>query len=201
MSGVIPIVTRHLPGHPAHPAARAAFTLIELMIALVVVAILAVVVVPAMAPEDAVKVVSASHLLASDLEYAQSGSLSDPSDPIVIVFDDEAPRYWLARASDPETPIERPGSGGAYVIEMGIEPARQLEGVRFEPGNVENATIAYDAFGRLDQLDDAFVRVYNHTGEIYVSVSAATGSVSVVNTPPPSAQDADEGGKEQAKAR
>lgn len=164
---------------------------------MVVIAILAVVVVPALAPEDAVKIVSASHMLASDLEFAQSTSLADPSDPIVIVFDDEAPRYWLARSSDPATPMTRPGSGGAYLIEMGVDLAHQLDGVAFEPGNVANRIIAYDAFGRLDQLDDAFVRVHNYTGEIFVSVSASTGSVSVVKQQPPVAEAPEERGVEQ----
>ncbi len=164
---------------------RRAFTLIELMIAMVVVAIMAVVVMPALAPEDAIKLVSASHLLASDLEYAQSVSLAEPADPIVVVFDADAPRYWLARASDTETPIDRPGTSDPYMMEMGVGLAGQLDGIEFEVANVSDNTIPYDAFGRLDQLDNAFVRIHNHTGEIFVSISASTGSVSVVKQSPP----------------
>ena len=164
---------------------RRAFTLIEMMIAMVVIAIMAVVVMPALAPEDAIKLVSASNMLASDLEYAQSASLSGPTDPIVVVFDADAPRYWLARASDPDSPIERPGSADAYLMEMGVGLARQLDGIEFEVANVSDNSIQYDAFGRLDQLDNAFVRIHNHTGEIFVSISASTGSVSVVKQSPP----------------
>ena len=164
---------------------RRAFTLIEMMISLAVVAILAVVVIPALAPEDAIKLVSASHMLASDLEYAQSASLADPTDPIVVVFDDAAPRYWLAHASDPDTPIAHPSSGSPYIVEMGVETAQQLGGVAIEPFNVADRTIVYDAFGRLDQLDNAFVRVSNATGEIFVAISSSTGSVSVVKQSPP----------------
>lgn len=185
------VLTRHRPRQLVRNAAKTAFTLIEMLIAMVVMAILAVVIVPALSPEDAVKVVSASHLLATDLEYAQSASLANPSDPVVIVFDDKAPRYWLARASDPDTPIDRPGSGGLYVIEMGVDLAHQLDGIRLEPGNVVDRTIAYDAFGRLNQLNDAFVRVHNHTGEIFVAISSATGDVSVVKQPPPIAEPAE----------
>lgn len=164
---------------------RRAFTLIEIMIAMVVVAIVAFAVIPALAPEEGVKLVSASHMLAGDLEYAQSASLATPADPVVVVFDPESPRYWLAHKSDPATPLERPGSGAPYVVEMGQDLAQALGGVGFEVGNVADATIPYDAFGRLDQLADAFVRVHNDSGELFVVISSATGSVAVARTSPP----------------
>ncbi len=166
-------------------SARRAFTLMEMMITAAVIGILAFTVIPAMAPEEGVKLVSASHMLAGDLEYAQSASLSSPSDPIVVVFDADAPRYWLAHRSDPATPIERPGSGSPFIVEMGVDLAQALGGVTFLPENVLDATIRYDALGRLDQLDNAFVRVSNAAGEIFVSISASTGTVAVGKSEPP----------------
>jgi len=163
------------------PAAHKGITFIDTMMAVALLAILALIALPAVGPDQPLRVISAATVLASDIEFAQSASLASPSDPVVVRFDGAGARYWLARASSPETPIERPGrpAGTPYLVQFGAGDALYLAGVSCATTNVPDGVLAFDAFGRLDQLGDATVTLANDSGSAAVQVSASTGSVAL----------------------
>lgn len=159
--------------HPRHRG----FLLLDLLLAVVVMAILAAVAIPALRPNDSLKLISAATMITTDLEFAQASTIDDPTDPVVFRVDDKFARYWLAKQSDPETPIDRP-NGSPYEAQFGAGPHDYLTdiGLRLEE-SADGSTVQFDAFGRLTQTDDVFVMLSSPTGELAVRVASATGSV------------------------
>lgn len=154
------------------------FTFVELMITVALLAIAAMVALPALRPDDPLKVIGAATMLASDIEFAQSATLASPSDPTIVRFADKQPRYWLALESDPSTPILRP-NGKPYEVHFGADGAQYLAGLQVELEGDPGGDITFDAFGRLSQTQDARVVVGNPTGSLVVTVTSSTGSVSI----------------------
>lgn len=134
---------------------------------------------PALRPNDSLKLISAATLLTADIEFAQSATLDNPADPTIVRIDEKQSAYWLALDSDPETPISRPG-GGAYEVRFGQGRHQFLEGLGLRLDDGKNNTIVYDAFGRLDRTSDAMIVLSSPTGGLTVRVAATTGSVSLV---------------------
>lgn len=160
---------------------RRGITFIDTMMAVALLAVLVLIALPAIGPDQPLRVISAATVLASDIEFAQSASLASPSDPVVVRFDQDGGRYWLALASSPETPIPRPGrpAGTPYLVQFGAGDALYLAGVSCATANIQDGLLAFDAFGRLDQLGDASVTLSNESGSATVRVSASTGSVAL----------------------
>ncbi|RMD60572.1 MAG: prepilin-type N-terminal cleavage/methylation domain-containing protein [Planctomycetota bacterium] len=154
------------------------FTLIELLITLAALAIVAAVALPSGRLDNRVQLSAAATMLASDLEYAQSLTLSAPGDPAILRVAANSSGYWVARKSAPTTPIARPDTGEPYQVVFGAGAARRLEGVtiaKLAPaGDVE-----YDAFGRLAGGVDALFQLKAGAATMVVSVSASTGAVTV----------------------
>ncbi len=165
---------RHRPNTPHRPG----FLLLDLLLAIVVIAILTAVVVPSLRPNDSLKLISAATMITADLEFAQSATLDDPGDPIIVRVDDDAPRYWLAKLSDPETPITK-SSGAPYEVEFGTGTAEFLTDVSLTLEQGKNGAVVFDAFGRLDQTADASIVLTAPTGELAVVITASTGSVAI----------------------
>lgn len=167
--------------HAHASSRRRAVTFVDTMMAVGVLALLTLIALPALGPDQPLRVISAATVLASDIEFAQSASLSTPSDPVVVRFDEAGGRYWLARSSDTEVPIDRPGRppGTPYLVQFGSGDALYLAGVACATDNVPDGALAFDPFGRLDQLGDARVTLTNASGSATVLVSASTGSVAI----------------------
>lgn len=153
--------------------------LVDLAISLLIIGIFLMAVIPTVRPEEHVSLIAASSVLAADIEYAQSATLAAPGDPTVVRFGLDGDRYWLALASDPETPIPRPNSSDPYETVFGEGNAENLWSLSFSLVDVQDATIEFDAFGRLTQAEDPRVGLTNESGTLVVRVRAATGSVSV----------------------
>lgn len=156
--------------------------LLDLLLALAIVAIIAVVAVPSLRPNDSLKLIGAATLAVSDIEYAQSQTLENPSDPTIIRVDPQGGRYWLALSSTPETPIQRPVGADAYEVTLGAgahEHFDQMQ-VRLQP---DADAIVFDGFGRLDGNDDVWLVFVTEAGELAVRITASTGSVAI--GPPP----------------
>src|SRR5262245_61300099 len=107
------------------------FSLAELMIVLVVISIVALLVLPG-ADDQTTRVREAARLLVADLEYAQLRSIGNGADPCVVVFEIDDKRYYVARASDPSTAIDDPGSSRVLMTHFGEGRARFLDGVVFD---------------------------------------------------------------------
>ncbi len=159
---------------PRTPPLRRGFLLIDLLMALVVIAILVTVALPALRPNDSLKLISAATVLAADLEFTQASTLNEPQDPFIVRVDDAAARYWIARQSDPEVPITKP-DGSPYEVELGTAESFPDIGLRLEGG--KDGAIVFDAFGRLADGANAQIVLTSPTGELPVRVLASTGSV------------------------
>lgn len=154
------------------------FTMVELMISVALIAIAAMIALPALRPDDPLKVIGAATMLASDIEYAQSATLASPADPTIVRFTDSQPHYWLALESDPSTPILR-SNGKPYEVHFGQDGAEYLAGLQVQLEDDPGGAITFDAFGRLAQTADARVVIGNTSGGLVVTVKATTGSVSI----------------------
>lgn len=155
------------------------FTFIDLMVAIAVLALLTVTVMPSSNPEAGMKLISAATVLATDIEYAQSATLSEPADQTVLVFDADGGGYYLAKASSPLDPIVRPGSTESYVVRFGEGGATTLDGVGVQEAALVEP-IQFDAFGSLMDDGDRTITLFTSLGVIQVDVAQSTGSVSIV---------------------
>lgn len=154
--------------------------LVDLVMALAVLGIVMLAVMPSANPGESMKLVAATTILTADIEYAQSQTLARPADPTILRFDEDGNRYWLALASDPDTPIVRPNGVDPYEVEFGAGAFRQLWGVTVTVQDIPDQIMVFDAMGRLVQSVSAVIRLGNAQGELAVVVRATTGSVSVV---------------------
>ncbi len=158
---------------------RRGVVLIDVIMMLAVLGIVLLAFMPSAHPGESMKLVAASTVLSADIEYAQSETLARPSDPTVVRFDAAGGRYWLARESEPDTPIVRPNGKDAYEVEFGHGAYRDLWGMEVAVEGMADATLQFDAMGRLVVSSDGVIRFGNETGEIAVVVRATTGSVSI----------------------
>ncbi|MBL8746153.1 MAG: hypothetical protein JNK58_07335 [Phycisphaerae bacterium] len=158
------------------PRCPRAFTLLDLMLTIAILAIISVVAAPSLRPNDSLKLISAATILAADLEYAQSATLEHPADPTVVRIDAEKKTYWLARASDPESPINRP-DGSPYEVVFGAGANNYLAGIGLSAKELPASAVTFDAFGRLTHPDDAILTITSPSGDLNVRVVSATGSV------------------------
>lgn len=156
---------------------RRAFLLLDLLLAIVVMAILAAVALPALRPNDSLKLISGATMVAADLEFAQASTLEDPTDPVIFRVDDTIARYWLARQSAPDTPITKP-NGSPHEVQFGEGAHDFLDNVGIHLDDTDDgATVSFDPFGRLTQTKDTLVVLTSPTGELAVRIASATGSV------------------------
>lgn len=157
---------------------RRGMLLIDLLMAIVVLSIILMAVVPAVRPEEPMRLIGASSVLASDIEFAQSATLANPADPTVVRFDDSGTRYWIALQSAPDTPIIRPGySEEPYEIFLGYEADTSAEGVTLDLSELSGTTITFDPFGAVEGDTDPAVLLTNESGSMRIRVRASTGSV------------------------
>ncbi|MDX2114083.1 MAG: hypothetical protein SFZ24_00500 [Planctomycetota bacterium] len=169
-------IPRLTPPQTPRPARRRAFALLDVLLAAALLAILAALAIPSLRPNDSLKMVSAAVLISADLEYAQSATIAAPGDPTVFRLDEKLPRYWLALASSPDTPITRP-DGAPWLVTLGSGSLASLNELSLRLEGVAGTTVAFDRFGRLNQGDDIRVIIESQAGELPVRISASTGSV------------------------
>lgn len=156
------------------------FSLMETMIVVLVIAIAAVAVLPTSSGDAPVTLQGASGSLAADLEYAQAQSVAHPDDPVVVVVDAANNAYHLARASSPQTPIERPGAAPGTPYAVSLAEGSDESSISLAASGV-GAHIRFDSMGRLQQASDVVLTLINQAGRVDVFISAQTGDVSAVS--------------------
>lgn len=162
---------------------RRAFTLLELMITVTIIAVVASVVVPMLKDDNRVRVIAAAGLISSDLELAQVMTISYPKDPVVVRFDPENRAYWLAFASDPETPIARNDTGQPYRVVLGESRAITAQGVSFELKDVADNTIEFNAQGGLMEFASAPEIVLTRgDSSMSLAIAASTGTITQIDS-------------------
>ncbi len=162
------------------PTPRRAFTLIEVLIVAVVLGILALVVIPEQGTHQRHVVENAAKLLLADLEYAQVLSITDGSDPCVLVVGAGGDRYHIARQSDPATPIPDPAGGRECLTIFGEGRANTLDGVSISATTgIVGGEVRYTSLGALLQGDDVTITLESTPENFVVVVDASTGDPSV----------------------
>lgn len=159
-----------------HNRRRRAFTLIEVLIVAVVLGILALVVIPGQGTHQRHVVENAAKLMLADLEYAQVLSITDSSDPCVLVVGGGGDRYHIARRSDPATPIPDPAGGGDCLTIFGQGRAETLDGVSISATTgIVGGETRYTSLGALAQGDDVALTLASAAENIVVVIDASTG--------------------------
>lgn len=158
---------------------RRAVTLMEVMIVTLVISIAAVVVIPSASGNDPVTIRAASANLAADIEYAQAATVANPADPTVVVFDAPQNRYFVALASAPSVPIDRPGAPAGAKFDVRLADLPGADGLDLLVQGV-GSHLRFDALGRLAQASDIVITFANPAGRIDVMIDAETGSVSAL---------------------
>jgi len=160
---------------------RRGVVMIDVVMMLAVLGVVIVAIIPSARPGESMKLVAATSVMTADIEYAQSATLAQPSDPTIIRFDEDGTRYWLALASDPETPIMRGNGVDPYEVVFGEGAFREMWGVTLDVQDLTDQTLRFDGMGRLVQSENGVIRFGNGLGELAVVIRATTGSVSVVD--------------------
>lgn len=157
------------------------FTLIELMIAVAILAVAVGLIIPSLGPNERSRLLSAANLIASEIELAQSLSIATPDERVILKFDLAAPAgvtWWIAPASSPDTPINRPYSTTPHVTTLGLGDAADLGGIAVTLIGTAD-TIGFEEFGRPDPPAEIRVRLTNPAGTVDLVLSETTGFLSM----------------------
>ncbi|HPF39450.1 MAG TPA: prepilin-type N-terminal cleavage/methylation domain-containing protein [Phycisphaerae bacterium] len=158
---------------------RRGFTLIEVMMVVVVATILFVAAMPDSGAIDTQRGRNFAMKLESDIAYAQSMSIANPIDPIVIQVDLANDRYHLARKSDTSTAITNERTGRAYIVSTdGDFQGVNITGVDF---NGDDA-VGFDGVGVPDQDVPALVQITSGESTFEIAISPTTGMTTTRTT-------------------
>jgi prepilin-type N-terminal cleavage/methylation domain-containing protein len=163
---------------------RRAFTLLEVLVTITIIAVIAVMVAPSFSDDTRLRLMAASAIVGSDIEFAQIMTISEPDDPIVVRFDTDQDRYWLAYASDPETPMTRPDTGDTYLVAMGNGRAAAAAGVTISTTDIPDDILAFNAQGGVEDFTThPTVRLALNGRWIDVSIAPSTGTITETDGP------------------
>jgi len=156
---------------------RAGFTLVELIVVMVIMAIAAAIIVANATGTDDVRAISAAKMVAMDMEYAQNVAVTHQA-PVTVAFNTGAGTYTLSNASGP---LIHPMSKAAYTIDF---PAMSgFSNVGIASANFAGGpSVTFDEFGSPDAPGGVTVQAGPYT--YLISVTAATGKITVTNTTP-----------------
>ncbi|MFQ5411306.1 MAG: Tfp pilus assembly protein FimT/FimU [Phycisphaerae bacterium] len=159
---------------------RKAYTYVEIAIVSVVVAILFVAAVPDGDSAAKEQGEQWTRRFEADVDYAKSLSIADPLDPVVIKVDVAGNRYWLARSSDPTTPILHPRTQDPYIVQSGATGTDGLEYVSLVATDLGGDTILkFDPLGGTDQNTNALFQIVAGNTDYEVAISPVSGKSTV----------------------
>ena len=148
------------------------------MVTVTIIVVMAAMIIPNLPDDAQLRLIAGSRLLSSDLEMAQIMTIANPEEPIVVKFEPSLGRYWLAEADDVDTPIKRPGSTGAYLVEFGKGDARSASGVSMGLTGITDDTIAFSAQGGIEDFTSSpEIKLLHGTRWIKLTISPTTGSI------------------------
>jgi prepilin-type N-terminal cleavage/methylation domain-containing protein len=160
------------------PRARRGLTLVEVVVTVVCLAIAAAIVLPGLSDNSGERLRGAAQILAADLEYAQSESMSRSDDPRMLVLDADNGGYVIATRSAPGTPITNKMGRLPYATRFGT-------GRALGTGNVKVGTfslggdnrLSFGALGQLDQATTATIQLVCGARSIVISLDPTTGEI------------------------
>jgi prepilin-type N-terminal cleavage/methylation domain-containing protein len=134
---------------------RRGFSLLEVLMTMTIIAMVAVIILPEVSDDARLRIMAASAILTSDIEYAQVCTITYPDDPVVVRFDNDGLTYWLAPAATPDVPIAREDTGEPYLVTLGGGRAASADGASFEVTDLAADTITFNAYGGLEDFDSS----------------------------------------------
>jgi len=153
-------------------------TLLEMLITIAILAIAAATVAPMFSDDSQLRTMGAARILASDIELAQVLTISHPNDPVVVRLEPDKAMYWLAYASDSETPMPRPDNGDPYLVQFGEGRARSTQGVTLALDQISNNMLEFEASGALvDFASSPLIQLSQNGSAITLAVAPMTGSI------------------------
>lgn len=166
--------------NPNGPLRHTAFTLVELTIVIVVLAIAATLAVPLLAAPYPTRLTAAAELVAADLGFAQSDSITHADDPRVVTFNTGMSTWFVAKKSAVDTPITEPVTQAAYTTQFGLGRAAQLTGVTIQAYSLGgDARLGFGKFGELDQTTAASVTLASGGWTLTITFDPTSGEASL----------------------
>ncbi len=155
---------------------RRAYTLIEIGMVVVVAGIIIAVSMPDPNTKAKQEADTAATIFESDVAFARSLSIADPTDTVVIKIDAAANKYWLAKKSAPNTPITHPQTGKVYEVKYGVGGKKGLENVQLLGNDFGgDSVLGFDSVGNTDQASAALFKVSSKGATCEVQVKPAAG--------------------------
>ena len=148
------------------------------MITLTVIASLVVLVTPMLRSDQRLRVMAAATILTSDIELAQTMTISEPEKPVSVVFNKMNNSYWLAYSETIGTPISREPSGTPYIVVIGAGRAVAAAGVGISTRYLQADILTFNAQGGLTELGwDPEIELKMGQLTFRLTVSATTGII------------------------
>ncbi len=149
------------------------------MIVVAITSIAAAMVLPMMSGNDRSIAESAAYIMIGDLDFAQATAINDPSEMILIRFDPDTSRWWVAAESSPEIPLTKMYSNDPMDTTMGVGRADSALDVTFQLSGVTENRIAYNAFGQLAQTETAVITVKIRRAVTTITIDPETGFLEI----------------------
>ena len=157
------------------------FTFYELLVVVVVMAIIAVGALPDSRAKLRQEAELAADKLESDIAYARSLAISDPSDPAVLKMDLNHNRYWIAKSSDPNTPIQHPLTKQPYTVSFGATGSSATSHVQLTANDFgTDQSIQFDGTGTIDQQSGATVQMAAGDSQCEISIQPTAADCKVI---------------------
>lgn len=157
------------------PRSNTGFTLVEIMVVVFIMLIAAGLVVPLASATSSSSVVSASRMVAADLQYAQSVAISTQT-PVTVTFNQNGKSYTLSNQSGS---LINPMTKLAYTVNfttMNGYGRMVFSTVSFGSGS----TVTFDTMGAPDNAGTVTLTAGPYVRQI--AVEAATGNVNVTGS-------------------
>jgi prepilin-type N-terminal cleavage/methylation domain-containing protein len=153
---------------------RSGFTMIELIIVMAIIAIAALVAIPMMSSAASVQIKSASNIIAGDLEYARSMSISR-GQKYSVVFDPGAESYKIV--DEGGVVIKHPVKTGDFIVDF--KNNGRFNKVDIASANFNATTnVQFDCLGSPDSGGNVSLQAGGAT-TVTITVEHVTGYVSV----------------------
>ena len=158
------------------PGFRGGFTLIEIIIVVVILAIAAMTAIPLMSSGGSVQIRSAANMIAADLEYARSMSISRGQN-YSVVFDKNTESYRIEDQND--NMIPHPVKKGFYYI-MNFQNDSRLSKVDITNVNFNTTQrVQFDCLGSPD--NGGTINLNANGPAATITVEPVTGFISISN--------------------
>ncbi|MBI5765121.1 MAG: hypothetical protein HZA51_16520 [Planctomycetes bacterium] len=162
---------------------RRGYTLIEIGFVVVVVGIIIAVSLPDSDTKAKQEAATAAAMFESDVNYARGKSIADPTDPLVIKLDAANKKYWLAKKSSPDTPINHPQTGKPFETKYGKGGKKGLENVDIVGNDFGgDGVLGFDSVGNIDQATSAVLQLSSKGASVEVIVKPAAARTTTSTT-------------------